>query len=359
MFHSVVEKDTSALGVDAVVRAVQVADDGLWQVGRREGHGVLLDDARRQLQQAGRVVRHVAHEPHHQWVVAEAQLRQAPEGDDLRGQGAQPVLVQQQRLEVLEVGDGGGQRLELVVAQHQHLQPGELAQGLRHLGQPVARHAQHGQPADPAHVRRDGVDLVAAQVQVLEAGHVQQLRREVGQVVAAQVELLDGGAEGLGQRVAAQAVVARDEGGERAGGQRLREPLQPVAAHVQHPQVGEPGGGAVRHGPQPVVAQDEVLDVLAGVRVAVQAVTQPALRLRLVEALLDRRTWWRCSAKAGKGPIGPVMQVPWMDPRRGQHLNSSGVTSTGRKNASMFWEWINNWKRRGWRSSFSEMPLML
>lgn len=282
MFHSIVKENALALGVDAVVRACQVGDDGPRQVGGGVRHVVLLGGAGGDLQQAGRVVGHVADEAHHQRVVSKAQLGEALEGDDLRRQGAQPVLVQQQGLEVLEVGDAGGEGLELIVAEHQHLQPRELPQRGRHLGELVATQAEHGQSHGPADVVGDGLQLVAAQVEVLEARHVQHLRRELCEVVPAQVELLEGGGEGLGQGLTAQPVVPRDEGRQPALGQPLGQLLEAVAAHVQDAEVGE-AGHAGRHGAQPILAQDEVLDVLGGVGARAQALQQARLHGGIVQ----------------------------------------------------------------------------
>lgn len=98
--------------------------------------------ARRQLQQRRRIQRDVLHEAHDQRIVAQRQLHQIAQRDDVARQMLEPIAVQQQRLQVLEACNAGGQILDEVVAQNQTLQLAEIADGVGYIGEQVAAHRQ-------------------------------------------------------------------------------------------------------------------------------------------------------------------------------------------------------------------------
>lgn len=72
-------------------------------------------------------------------------LSQVLQRDNVLGQVAQAILVQQQRLEVLQARNTHRQELDQVIAEHQRLQLAERAHRLGHLVDQVAAQREHVQ----------------------------------------------------------------------------------------------------------------------------------------------------------------------------------------------------------------------
>lgn len=72
-------------------------------------------------------------------------LSQVLQRDNVLGQVAQAILVQQQRLEVLQARNTHRQELDQVIAEHQRLQLTERAHRLGHLVDQVTAQREHVQ----------------------------------------------------------------------------------------------------------------------------------------------------------------------------------------------------------------------
>ncbi len=87
-----VEEDSLTLGVDTAPRHAQVVDKTSGQTVILEWESVILHGSGAQLQQGGRLERHLPDEPDHQGVVPQRQLGQAAQEDQSVWQSRQLIL---------------------------------------------------------------------------------------------------------------------------------------------------------------------------------------------------------------------------------------------------------------------------
>lgn len=91
--HARVEVHTCTLGVGTFAGQVQVSDEVLWKLPRCVRESPAPDGASGQLQQRGRGVGQIAHEPHYQRIPAQAELLQVDQTEDLPREVGQEVVV--------------------------------------------------------------------------------------------------------------------------------------------------------------------------------------------------------------------------------------------------------------------------
>ena len=198
------EVDALALGIEATLRRVEILD----QIG---GHLRLLvvdllglDHSAAQLEQRGHIVHVVLlGESSDERIVAQAQLGER-HLDELYGQSREPVVMQRQAAQPVELGDARGQVADLIVAQVEHGQITQLrAQLVGHAAYPIAAQVEHLELVQLLVALGQRDNLVAAQVDLLERVHVKHLMRHGGELIAAQVDHAQAGELGqlLGQRV--------------------------------------------------------------------------------------------------------------------------------------------------------------
>ena len=137
-----VEVHSFAFWVVALLGVVQVTHKKSGQGLGTIRNAVLLDHIASDFEEGRYVVGPLLNEPYHKRIIAQAQLLQVNEFDEVLGQRLQAVVMKEEGLEIGEVGELVGQVCDLVVTQDECCEAGQLSHLYRQLFQLVATQVQ-------------------------------------------------------------------------------------------------------------------------------------------------------------------------------------------------------------------------